>query len=180
MLTAAAGLISAITGLIVAIQQLRPSHPATAGARAATRAETTPSAVTNQLGSKAAPTAGALRLRVEFPSGRHVELNGLNYDVLSASAKAGNPGQIALALRVRMTNTGRYPANFWNQTFRLRVGTDTSAPTSSLDDVVQGGTTDTAEVDFTAPAATRRATLLVGDDPAHSISLPLSLNGGRK
>ena len=110
MFTAAAGLISAITGLIVAVQQLRPeSHPPTA--RSAKGAESTTPA------DSAIDRPSAIR--VQFPAGRHAEANGgLRYDVLSTGARAGNPGQVTLALRVRLTNPGRFPANFWSASFR--------------------------------------------------------------
>lgn len=118
-------------------------------------------------------------VRVQFPAGRHVDANGgLRYDVLSANTRPGNPGQATLALRIRLTNPGRFPANFWNASFRLRIGADTSAPSNFLDDVVNGGTTDTGEIDFTVATTAGTATLLVGDDPAHAIALPLRLIGG--
>jgi hypothetical protein len=170
MFTAAAGLISAITGLIVAVQQLRPAGHAASATSTGTAEVSTPA-------TSAAERPGAIR--VQFPAGRHVEANGgLRYDVLSASTRAGNPGQVTLALRIRVTNPGRYPANFWNASFRLRSGADTSGPSGSLDDVVAGGTTDVGEIDFTIGATTGTATLLVGDDAAHAIALPLRLTGG--
>lgn len=170
MFTAAAGLISAITGLIVAIQQLRPASRTSS-------ATSTGSAEVSAPTSPASDRASAIR--VQFPSGRHVEANGgLRYDVLSASARAGNPGRATLVLRIRLTNPGRFPANFWSSSFRLRTGASTSAPSNFLDDVVGGGTTDTGEVDFTVATTVGTATLLVGDDPAHAIALPLRLRGG--
>jgi hypothetical protein len=170
MFTAAAGLISAITGLIVAIQQLRPaSHEASATSTESAGVSTPATSATER------PSA----IRVQFPAGRHVEANGgLRYDVLSASTRAGNPGEATLALRVRLTNPSRFPANFWNASFRLRIGADTSEPSNFLDDVVNGGTTDIGEIDFTVATTTGTATLLVGDDPAHAIALPLRLTGG--
>jgi hypothetical protein len=152
MLTAAAGLISAITGLVVASKQRG-------------------SAATGSAGS-----AGAAR--VTFTAGRHAELGDNKYDILAATTRPGNPGELALALRVRMTSAGRYPGNFWGSSFRLRVGANTNPPTNFLDDVVAVGTTDTGEVDFTIPASARRATLLVGDDPQRAVALPLVFNGG--
>jgi hypothetical protein len=168
MFTAAAGLISAITGLIVAVQQLRPaSHPSASDG------------VTAQVETDVPAAGGTTTLHVRFPAGRHVEANGgLRYDVLSASTRAGNPGRVTLALRIRVTNPGRYPANFWNGTFRLRIGVDTSAPSNFLDDLVNGGTTDVGEIEFTVASATTTAALLVGDDPAHAVALPLRLTGG--
>ena len=170
MFTAAAGLISAITGLIVAIQQLRPASHAASATSTGSAALSPPAAPATDR-----PSA----IRVQFPAGRHVEANGgLRYDVLSASTRAGNPGQATLALRIRLTNPGRFPANFWSSSFRLRTGPNTSAASNFLDDVVNGGTTDTGEVDFTVATTAGTATLLVGDDPTHAIALPLRLTGG--
>jgi hypothetical protein len=175
MLTAAAGLISAITGLVVAAEQLRPaSHTSPATAAAITRAaDTTPATATSQSGSESPPTS-VVAAHVSFPAGSHVQLGSYRYDFLSATATAGNPGELALAIRVKLTNDDRFDANFWGRSFRLRIGSDVNAPTNFLNDLVHGGTTGTAEVDFTFPAATRNATLLVGDDPAKAVSVPLA------
>lgn len=175
MFTALAGLISAVTGLIVAVHQFQPSHSASPPTQAVAApspalAETTP-AVAN---ASPSPSKAHL-LKVAFPAGRHAETNGgMRYDFLGAATRAGNPGQLQLVLRVRVTNPGRYDGNFWSSTFRLRVGSDVASPTSFLDDVVHGGTTDTAKVDFSLSAAARRATLLVGDDPTQAVGLPLT------
>ena len=39
----------------------------------------------------------------------------------------------------------------------------------------KAGTTKIGDVDFSVPAAARRATLLVGDDPSKAIALPVRL-----
>ena len=62
--------------------------------------------------------------------------------------------------------------------FRLRTGPNTSAPSNFFDDVVNGGTTDTGEVDFTFATSAGTAALLVGDDPTYAIALPPRLTGG--
>lgn len=169
MLTAAAGLISAVTGLVVAVEKAWPTHSAAAPATVAS-----PPFVTTE----PSPTSGGV-LRVSFPAGRIATANGgLRYEVLSAQTTEANPGRVALALQVKLTNPGTYGANFWNRTFRLRVGADTSAPTNVLDDVVEGGTTKVGEVDFAIPASTRSATLFVGDDGANAVAVPLALASG--
>jgi hypothetical protein len=175
MLTAATGLISAVTGLVIAVQQLRPSHAATT-ATPVTQPRTE-STVRTDSGRKTRAPVRAARVRVGFPEGRHVTINDLGYDVVSTQVSTKNPGQIELALQVRMTNSGRYPANFWNQTFRLRIGPDTKPPTSFLDDLVAAGTTKSGEVDFTLPRSTQSGTLLVGDDPAQAIGLRFNFSG---
>ena len=170
MLTATAGLVSAITGLVVAVQQLRPAH---SGTPTATVAAQPPASAPSETPTVA---AGAAAMRVSFPAGTTVTANhGLRFDVLSADTSVDNPGRLALAVHVKMTNPGQYDANFWNRSFRLRVGSDTSAPTNFLNDIVPGGTTKVGEVDFVLDAGTRQATLLVGDDPSTAVALPLSL-----
>lgn len=176
MFTAAATLISAITGLVVAVQQLRPSdHPAAQTGAEANALSTSPANQTSTGGTS--QSSATLASRVSFPVGRHAQVNGLRYDILSATTRVSNPGQLSLALEVKLSNPGGYDANLWSRTFRLRVGSDTSAPTNLLDDLVHGGTAGTGEVDFALPAATRVATLLVGDDPSNAIALPISFGG---
>lgn len=176
MLTAVAALLSAITGLVVAVQQLRgddhsssrASPPAAQGGAVTSSAETT-----------VPPAGGRAASLVSFPLGRSVRIGDASYRVLTARTQAVNPGQLLLALRVRIANNGQYGANFWSRTFRLRVGTDISAPTNFLDEVVEAGTTKVGDVDFNVGSAARRATLLVGDDPSKAIALPLRLTPRR-
>ena len=172
MFTAAAALISAVTGLVVAMHQLWPEH----SSKATAVSTASPGAVTADTVMSPPSTTPASKFTVRFPGGTHAEVGDAAYDVVGSAATVSNPGQLTLALRVRMTNKGRYPANFWSRSFRLRVGSDTSAPSNLLDDVVEGGTTDTGEVDFGIAEATPRATLLVGDDVAKAVALPVSLS----
>ena len=183
MLTAAAALISAITGLVVAVQQLRGNdHSSSSASPSAAQAPTSTTAngaAPSSDGASTPSTGVRTAARVSFPSGRSVRIGEASYRVLTARAPAVNPGELMLALRVRMTNDGQYDANFWSRTFRLRAGADTSAPTNFLDELVPAGTTKIGAVDFSLGAATRRATLLVGDDPSKAIALPLRLTPRR-
>ncbi len=178
ILTAIAALLTAITGFVVAMQQLRPTASVAPTPRALV-ATTAPGRSDGPGGAGAAvgtaTTAGATAYQVSLPSGGTAIVGDAHYAILSAVARPGNPGELRLTLTVRMTNENRYPANFWSATFRLRDGTDTSAPTNLLDELVDGGTTKTGEVDFALAANAAQATLLVGDDPARAIALPLAI-----
>jgi len=183
ILTGLAGVISALTGLIVAVQQLRPvSHPAVSTTQASALG-TNASAANTSTSTVAAGRTRASGARspmvVSFSDGRHAQIGAYRYDILAATARAGNPGELGLALRVRMTNGGSFPGNFWSATFRLRLGASISAPSNMLDDVVAAGTTDVGEVDFTLPSSARRGTLLVGDDASKAVALPISLTERR-
>jgi hypothetical protein len=172
MFTAAAALISAVTGLVVVVQQLWPEH--SPDSKTVSMSAAGGAITTDTLTSTPSRTQGG-RLSVRFPAGTHAEVGEAAYDVAGSDVTVGNPGQLTLALRVRMTNNGRYPANFWSRSFRLRVGSDTGAPSNVLDNLVAPGTTDTAEVDFRVDALTRDATLFVGDDVAKAVSLPVTI-----
>ena len=182
MLTAAAALISAVTGLVVAVQQLRGSdHSSNASPSAgeAGSATTADRPAASSGGTRAPATGTARASKVSFPLGRSVRIGDASYRVLTATARAVNPGELMLGLRVRIANNGQYDANFWSRTFRLRVGSDTSAPTNFLDEVVAAGTTEIGNVDFSVRATARRATLLVGDDASKAIALQVRLTPRR-
>jgi len=186
MLTAAAGLITAITGLIVAVQQLRSSDSEAGGTALNTVATNAPAnqgaASTPLTRTRAKVNRGAANgAAAVFLQGRRARVGTLLYEVVSARAVPDNPGDRRLVLKVKLTNSGRYDANFWARSFRLRAGAHAAAPappTDQLNDVVHGGTDETAQIDFVVPAATRQATLLIGDDPAHAVALPLRLVPG--
>jgi hypothetical protein len=167
MITAIAGLITAVTGLVLVVHQIWPSGSESGAPPAATLESST--------GTTEGERGGRQIREAVFPAGRRVVIDDLRYDILGATASPGNPGELALTVRVRLTNMRGYDANFWNQTFRLRAGADTSAPTNFVNDLVAGGATGKADFVFTLPASTRRATLLVGDDPAKAVGLPLRL-----
>ena len=48
-----------------------------------------------------------VRYAVASPSGRDAHVGDARYRVLGARATAGNPGEVVLALRVRMANDDR-------------------------------------------------------------------------
>jgi hypothetical protein len=183
MLTATAGLITAVTGLIVAVEQLRPTHSQADGTAlntVPTNAPPSDGAVSTPLTTKRATAPGGATsgAAVVFVQGRLARIGTLLYEITSARGVPDNPGERRLVLNVKLTNNGRYDANFWAASFRLRTAAHTAAPaapTDQLDDVVHGGTDETAQIDFVVPAAARQATLLIGDDPPHAVALPLRL-----
>jgi hypothetical protein len=87
-----------------------------------------------------------------------------------------------LRLRVRLSNGGRYTANFWDRTFRLAADGEALAPTSGLDDLVPDHSLRYGIVTFRISPRTTRATLQLFDNPATApaeIPLDLSPTGRR-
>jgi hypothetical protein len=85
------------------------------------------------------------------------------YKLLSADLENYSPGQSALHLRVRMTNNGRYGANFWAASFRLLVNDMLEPPLGDLDEVVASNSAKEAEIIFVVPANATTAGLQMGD-----------------
>ena len=167
MLTAIAGLITAVTGLIVALHQILPgsgSHPSSPPPI------TSVAAALTDTGSQQPPASAAYR--VAFPSGTAAR-PGVQYDVLRTRVERYNPGRLALKLTMRMTNDGPYPANFWDNSFRLSFGGATHAPIDGLDAVVDGRSSDVGTIVFVVPDSARRLTLLIGEQ--HTVRLPIVL-----
>lgn len=178
LLTAAAAIITAVTGLIVALHQTgifdHTSQPP-----AQIRTQPTETNPVTQTGDPArtssqstTPTTSqplTLPPNPEIHSGQYV------YRLLSARVDPYAPGQLSLHLTVRMTNQDRFDANFWAASFRLLVNGNLQAPTNNLDELVASHSAKESDVEFVIPAATTTVGLEMGtvgvDAPAISLDL---------
>jgi hypothetical protein len=176
VLTAIAGLVTAITGLVVALNQLGVGF----GTEAAPTA--TASSVAEPPASSAGPdatdvletTAGA-PYTVTFPGGTRARVGDAVYDIVGARVGRGNPGELALTLSIRMTNDGRYDANFWDRSFRLLVEGRARAPVGGLNELVAARSTEEGPVEFVVPETARQLTLLVGEEEREAVRIPIAL-----
>lgn len=168
LFTAAAAIITAITGLLVALNQAGLFHKSPT---AQTHDSSPPAA------SSLASTSGSANSR-QLPLPQITQLrSGDNvYQLLSVRLDPYSPDKAALHLTVRMTNNGKYPANFWAQSFRLLVDRSLQAPTNDLDNLIASNSSGTGDVDFVIPAATSAADLQMGEvgEGKPSISLQLT------
>ncbi|MEN9222441.1 MAG: hypothetical protein Q6M04_08390 [Thermostichus sp. BF3_bins_97] len=93
---------------------------------------------------------------VTLPQGAQITLvdaagDRVSYEILESQVERISPSQALLKLTVRMSNGKSFPVNFWNDSFRLRLGTDTLAPSNSLNEVVGGNSTKVGTVEFMLP-----------------------------
>jgi hypothetical protein len=162
-------LITAVTGLVLALNQLgvfddddstSPAAVATSGSPGAPGDETTP-------GGEEAPYG------VSFPQGRAATLDEHVYEVVGTRVERRNPNELALVLTMRMTNGSEVPANFWAATFRLLVDEVPSAPVDDLSEVVEGNSTGEGVVTFTIPEAPGNHVLLFRN--SREVRLPLDV-----
>jgi hypothetical protein len=97
--------------------------------------------------------------------------------ILSAEIEPIDAQRRSLKVLVRYTNTDRYPANFWSDSYRLIIDDVPRAPTNLLDEVVVGDSAKEGEVVFELPVSAKDVVLQVGarDDKARiPLALPLA------
>lgn len=162
LLTAGAAVLTAITGLLLALNQIglfRHSHPppgsAPSGAAAAGQIAGTDSA------QPAAPNPASAEL--PLPGDAVLRTEDAVYTLLSARVSPYAPGQVAIGFTVRMTNNNRFDANFWSKSFRILIDGAPEPPAGDLDEVVPANSAREAAIEFVVPANTSTVGLQMGD-----------------
>ena len=130
-----------------------------------------PSAVVSEAPNVRTGTPGRA---ITLPRLAEAAHGGLIYTILSGDI-ASNGGTSTLRLRIRLSNEGRYPTNFWDGSFRFVVPGQTLAPTSGLNELVDGHSIAQGIITFQLPAGAARGTLQVVDQNAIA-EIPLELN----
>jgi hypothetical protein len=96
------------------------------------------------------------------------------YTLLSGSV-ARHGDTTTLDLRLRFSNDGSSPANFWDETFRLAVGENVLSATSGLNEIVAPHSARQGVIRFEVPGGATRAALRVRF-PYTTAELPLDLS----
>jgi hypothetical protein len=190
VLTALAAVITAVTGLVIAVRSndgspRDPEPPAITAAN--TQAEAVPPATTAvppattavPPPTTAAPVASA-GAGISLPSGMDVRLaaGDVTLRILSARVEPFNREKRSLVLSVRHTNNSRYPQNFWAASYRLVIDGVPRAPTNGLNEVVQGESAKEGEVIFEVPVEAKQVVLRIsaGDERTE---IPFALPAGQ-
>jgi hypothetical protein len=169
VLTALAAVITAVTGLVIAVRPNNPPRgetetPAVTASSAPAESASPPSAPP----ASAAPAATPPSQEISLPSGADVRLAGgdVAVRILSARLEPFNREKRSLVLSLRHTNNGRYPQNFWGASYRLVIDGIPRAPTNSLNEVVEGQSAKEGEVIFELPVEAKQVVLriLAGDE----------------
>lgn len=173
ILTATAGAITAVTGLIVALHQT--------GFFEASPEATPSTGTTGGVASSATPTTVGqpMQYPITLASGTKVRLGGATYQILTAQLDWYDADRRVLRFTVRLTNNEEYPVNFWDDTFRLLVEGVPRSPVGGLNKLVQGHSAEEGEVEFMVPAATRSVDLLVRNSDESS-RIPVDFSVKRK
>ena len=113
---------------------------------------------------------------IDVPAGMGEAAHGdLIYAVVAGSVQRRGGG-MRVWLRVRLSNEGFYPANLWDDSFRLVAGGQTIAPNGGLNEVMDRRSIQQGVIRFDLPTAQRTAILRISDKQ-RTADLPLDLSG---
>ena len=181
ILTATAGIITAVTGLIVAIHQAgifdgeRQKVPQVQNSSIKPPKGSGQAAQQTADANKASSSGQGASYPLNLSSGEEIRAGDLVYKVLTARLDRYAPNKLSLRFEVRMTNNGRFPANFWASSFRVLVDGVPRAPDNNLDEVVDGHSAKDGIVEFVIPDSATDVGLQIGDvgQGAPTISIEL-------
>jgi hypothetical protein len=182
LLTAAAAIITAVTGLLLALHQTGLVNRSAPAQAQSTSQPTGESPTTMQIGSGGtSAVAGTTASRpVTLPQITEVRSGQAVFKLLAARVDPYSADKVSLHLTVLMTNNGSYPANFWANSFRLLADGTLQAPDNDLNELLPANAAKEGDVEFVIPAATSTTGLQMGDvgegRPTITIALP---NPGR-
>lgn len=180
ILTAVAGILTAVGGLILAFHQAgffdRASQKALPLQSETVKSSTiTGNPSTTPSSTKAPPTDRTAPNSLTLPAGTEVRAGDLVYKILAARLERYAPGKLSLRFDVRMNNNGRFGANFWGDSFRLRVDGVSRAPDNFLDELVAAHSAKEGVVEFVIPDATTDVGLQVVEVGENAPAIPISL-----
>jgi hypothetical protein len=183
IITGLTATVTALAGLVVAIQQTgwlkgrTPQGVSSPPVVTPAAPGSTPAIVPPQEPRAGVPTATPDRAAhaVRLPAMREYKLGASRYTLVRADVAPRSTEKDDLTIRLRMMNDGRYDQNFWDRSFRLVVDGVPMAPEGGLNELVPSRSAKEGEVLFVLPRGTASVTLTItaGDE---STDVPLDLS----
>ncbi len=184
LLTAAAGIITAITGLLVAVHQTgffdRSAQPASQ-----VQSKSPPigeSARPIEAEGTAIPTAAGFTASrpLNLPENSEVRFGQAVFKLLSARLDPYSPDKVSVHFTVRMTNNDRFDGNFWAASFRLLADGSLQSPTNNLDELVSAHSSKEGDVEFVIPTNISTVGLQMGDVGDGKPTITINLQNAKR
>jgi hypothetical protein len=175
LLTAAAAIITAVTGLLVALHQTgffdRGPQPAS---------QTQSKSLPAKQGTATPPAAGVTASRpLPLPENTEVRFGQHVFKLVSVRLDPYSPDKVSLHFTVRMTNNDRFDTNFWGPSFRLMAGGLLQSPTNNLNELLASNSSKEADVEFVIPSNLSTVGLQMGDVGEGKPTIPIDLRNPR-
>jgi len=164
VLTGLAAIITAVTGLILALNHTSSRSDAAPAVSSSTSPALSNSSSASSSGALPAAAAtsrssGTIALpalhEVKFAEGNPV------VTILAVDTAPIDAERRSLTFHIRYANTGRFDANFWDRSFRLLVDGLPRAPTNRLNELVANDSTKDGDVVFDVPISVKDVVLQI-------------------
>jgi len=175
IITGLAAIVTAITGLIVALNGtgLFSKSATTNKASAETKQEVKKEA-DSLPGKQEEPQKQVEKFKPIF-SMTTVKIEDHEYKILGSSLEAITPESNELKIKIKYKNNSNYsPATFWNEGFRLAIDGSLNAPSGDLSELVERHAELTGTVTFEVPNHAKDLALHILD-VGKDISIPIEL-----
>ena len=153
-----------------------PSTSAGATSKATAGAPVQPAPVQPPSSGNVAGAPPASGYPIALAAGQVIKREDRTYTILKIQLDENDAKEFALEVTARMLNEGRFPANFWNDNFRLVVDGVPQAPVGSLNEVVDANAAKDGVVKFAVPKSAKTVELQVDrfgpSAPGLAIALP--------
>jgi hypothetical protein len=175
IITGLAAIVTAVTGLIVALNGAGLFSKSAAANKVSTQ---TKSEVKNEAdslpGKQAEPQKPVENLKAVF-SMTAVKIEDHEYKILGSTLEATTPESNSLKIKIKYKNNSNYsPATFWNEGFRLAVDGALTSPSGDLSELVERHAELVGTVTFEVPNSAKTLALHILD-VGKDVAVPIKL-----
>lgn len=175
IITGLAAIVTAVTGLIVALNGAGLFSKSAAANKVSTQ---TKSEVKNEAdslpGKQAEPQKPVENLKAVF-SMTEVKIEDHEYKILGSTLEAITPESNSLKIKIKYKNNSNYsPATFWNEGFRLAIDGALTSPSGDLSELVERHAELVGTVTFEVPNSAKTLALHILD-VGKDVAVPIKL-----
>ncbi|MEZ2337631.1 hypothetical protein AB6735_18440 [Mucilaginibacter sp. RCC_168] len=175
IITGLAAIVTAITGLIVALNGIGLFSGSATTNKISTETKQEVKKETDSLpGKQAEPQKQVEKFSPVF-SMTTIKIEDHEYKILGSSLEGITPESNELKIKIKYKNNSNYsPATFWNEGFRLAIDGFLTAPSGNLSELVERHAELAGTVTFEVPANAKELTFHIFD-VGKDIAIPLKL-----
>ena len=175
IITGLAAVVTAVTGLIVALNGAGLFSKPAAVNKASTETKSGVKKEADSLtGKKEEQQIPVEKLKAIFSMTR-IKIEDHEYSILGSSLEAITPESNSLKIKIRYKNNSNYsPAPFWNEGFRLAIDGSLTTPSGDLNELVERHAELAGTVTFEVPDNAKALALHILD-VGKDIAIPIKL-----
>jgi hypothetical protein len=180
IITGIAAIITAITGLVVALNGTglfkKPAQTGKTETEIKKEPERQESDSTNGPNKVAEPETTVKKYAAKFTM-NEIKTETHEYKFLDVSVEPIRPATNSLKIKIRYTNNSNYSqANFWNEGFRISNDTLKIAPVGDLNELVDRHASLVGTVAFEIPNDVKNLILHIYDEGGKDFTVPLKID----